>query len=154
MKIYLDTEFTGLHPEAKLISIALVDETGDYFYAELTDTYRLEDCSPFVKSYVLPFLRNENRMSHYECSLKIGSWIESKGSCIIVSDNPSWDMPYLHKLLEPVWPENLETFTIRIAISDPIKEDIILENDFDIHNALDDARVMMLADKKKEAEEY
>ena len=154
MKLYLDTEFTDLRPDAKLISIALVDEDGDYFYAELTDTYKLEDCSPFVKSYVLPFLRNENRMSFYECSLKIGDWIDTKGACIVASDNPSWDMPYLRKLLEPVWPENLQTFPLRISISDPVKEDIILENDFDINNALDDARVMMLADKQSKAEEY
>jgi len=36
-KIFLDTEFTGLHQNTTLISIALVAETGEEFYAELDD---------------------------------------------------------------------------------------------------------------------
>lgn len=38
MKLFLDTEFTDLVPGNKLISIALVAEDGEYFYAELTDS--------------------------------------------------------------------------------------------------------------------
>lgn len=37
MKLFLDTEFTGLHQNTTLISIALVAETGEKFYAELAD---------------------------------------------------------------------------------------------------------------------
>ena len=37
MKIFLDTEFTGLHRNASLISIGLAAENGDVFYGELTD---------------------------------------------------------------------------------------------------------------------
>lgn len=37
MKIFFDTEFTGLHQHTTLISIGLVAETGETFYAELTD---------------------------------------------------------------------------------------------------------------------
>ena len=37
MKIFFDTEFTGLHKNTTLISIGLVDEQGNTFYAELTD---------------------------------------------------------------------------------------------------------------------
>ena len=36
-KIFLDTEFTGLHQNTTLISIGLISETGETFYAELTD---------------------------------------------------------------------------------------------------------------------
>lgn len=36
-KLFLDTEFTGLHQNTTLISIGLVAETGQTFYAELTD---------------------------------------------------------------------------------------------------------------------
>lgn len=148
MKIYLDTEFTNLIPGNKLISIALVDENGDYFYAELTDTYELKDCSEFVVKFVLPFLRGgDHKMTSYDCSLKMGDWIESKGPSIIVSDNPDWDMPHLVRLLDPIWPNNLSPTALRIHIPYHIAEDIIIENDFDIHNALDDARVMMLVDK-------
>jgi hypothetical protein len=37
MKIFFDTEFTGLHRETTLISIGLISENGDKFYAELDD---------------------------------------------------------------------------------------------------------------------
>lgn len=36
-KVFFDTEFTGLHQNTTLISIGLVAETGESFYAELTD---------------------------------------------------------------------------------------------------------------------
>lgn len=36
-KIYFDTEFTGLTQNTTLISIGLVSDTGDQFYAEFTD---------------------------------------------------------------------------------------------------------------------
>ena len=37
MKVFFDTEFTGLHQNTTLISIGLIAETGETFYAELTD---------------------------------------------------------------------------------------------------------------------
>ncbi|SDX05275.1 3'-5' exoribonuclease domain-containing protein [Paenibacillus sp. PDC88] len=37
MKVFFDTEFTGLHQNTTLISIGLVAENGSEFYAELTD---------------------------------------------------------------------------------------------------------------------
>jgi hypothetical protein len=37
VKIFMDTEFTGLHKDTTLISIGLVAENGRTFYAELTD---------------------------------------------------------------------------------------------------------------------
>lgn len=36
-KVFFDTEFTGLHQNTTLISIGLIAETGETFYAELTD---------------------------------------------------------------------------------------------------------------------
>lgn len=36
-KIFFDSEFTGLHQNTTLISIGLVAETGETFYAEFTD---------------------------------------------------------------------------------------------------------------------
>ncbi len=37
MRVFFDTEFTGLHQNTKLISIGLVDEDGKSFYAEFND---------------------------------------------------------------------------------------------------------------------
>ena len=145
MKLFLDTEFTDLIPGNKLISIALVDENEEFFYAELTDTYELKDCSEFVKAFVLPFLfGDKHRMSSYDCALKLGNWIEDRGEdCILACDNPGWDMPHLRKLLEPCWPENLHKNQYHpVYVPAHIEEDIVLENDYWIHNALHDALVM------------
>ncbi len=151
MKLFLDTEFTDLVPHNKLISIAMVAENGSYFYAELTDTYELKDCSKFVIDNVLPLLRGgEYRMSSYECSLRLGSWIEDQGpACLIALDNPGWDAPHLHRLLDPLWPENLHKNQYHpVYVPAFLQEDLVLEHNFHIHNALDDAMIMMLATKQ------
>jgi len=146
--LFLDTEFTDLVPGNKLISIALVNEHEDFFYAELTDTYELKDCSEFVKSFVLPFLKGgEYRMSSYDCALKLGAWIEDQsGQCILGCDNPSWDMPHIHRLLEILWPANLHKNQYHpVYVPSEVEEALVLEFDYDIHNALDDAMVMKKA---------
>jgi len=145
MKLFLDTEFTNLIPGNKLISIALVDENEEFFYAELTDTYELKDCSDFVKSFVLPFLRGgEFKMSSYDAALKLGNWIEDRGpDCILACDNPGWDMPHLRSLLRDCWPENLHKNQYHpVYVPSHIQEDLVLEFDYDIHNALHDALIM------------
>ena len=37
MKVFFDTEFTGLYKDTNLISIGLVSEDGKEFYAEIDD---------------------------------------------------------------------------------------------------------------------
>ncbi|MBK9257707.1 MAG: 3'-5' exoribonuclease [Saprospiraceae bacterium] len=41
-QIFLDTEFTGLHQRTTLISIALVADSGEEFYAEFTDYSKVQ----------------------------------------------------------------------------------------------------------------
>lgn len=144
MRLFLDTEFTTLAPGNKLISIALVDEDENYFYAELSDTYELSDCSDFVKSDVLPCLKNSHKMTHAECSFAIANWIEDRNMpCMVASDAPSWDLPFLFKLLEPLWPDNLakgEIFLVSVPIN--VAHAWVSKLGLNIHNALDDALVM------------
>jgi len=159
MLLFLDTEFTDLHHEAKLISIALVSEDGKSFYAELADTYERCECSDFVMNFVLPFLKGgEYKMTESECALKMATWIEEQGhEFIIACDNISWDLPHLRRLLNKttVWPSNLDKNDYyKFIIMDDDLEQIVLENNFDVHNALDDAMVMMLANKAGKAYEY
>lgn len=42
MKIFFDTEFTGLHADTTLISIGMASDCGKVFYAELTDYDQLQ----------------------------------------------------------------------------------------------------------------
>lgn len=54
-KIFFDSEFTGLHQGASLISMALVSECGKSFYAEFNDYDRLQ-LNDWLKQNVIPSL--------------------------------------------------------------------------------------------------
>lgn len=57
-RIFLDTEFTGLHQYTSLISIGLAAENGDVFYAEMTD-YDREQVDDWLRSNVLNLLSDD-----------------------------------------------------------------------------------------------
>ena len=64
MKIYFDTEFTGLTKNTDLISIGLVAENGSTFYGELTD-FNIAKCDQWVKDNVVSKLKYYNRYDYY-----------------------------------------------------------------------------------------
>ena len=71
MKIFFDTEFTGLHKDTTLISIGLIDENGRTFYAEFTD-YDESQCDDWIKENVINHLRRKGTHNLYwECYDKI-----------------------------------------------------------------------------------
>lgn len=54
IKIFFDTEFTGLHQKTTLISIGLIADTGETFYAELTDYDRIQvQCNKWLQNNVI-----------------------------------------------------------------------------------------------------
>ncbi|MGI4873230.1 MAG: hypothetical protein ACRYFX_18875 [Janthinobacterium lividum] len=55
-KIFFDTEFTGLHQATTLISIGLVAEGGESFYAELTD-YDQSQINDWLRDNVISHLQ-------------------------------------------------------------------------------------------------
>lgn len=150
MKIFLDCEFTQLNRYSKLISLALVSESGDEFYVELTDTYSVEDCSDFVIRNVLPqldCLRYGQSLIEARASLRmfLGCFDEELEVC---SDAPYWDWEFFRALVcadfQP-WPvqvvnqpTNLTSFfnkvnakaLVQVELSDPP------------HHALLDARML------------
>lgn len=56
MRIYFDTEFTGLHKETTLISIGCISEDGRTFYAELND-YDDNQVDDWVRANVIANLK-------------------------------------------------------------------------------------------------
>ncbi|MGB5927374.1 MAG: 3'-5' exoribonuclease [Cyclobacteriaceae bacterium] len=62
-RLYLDTEFTGLHQQTTLISMALVAEDGRSFYAEFTD-YAQEQVDDWLRGNVLKHLHL--KQGHYD----------------------------------------------------------------------------------------
>jgi len=61
MKVFMDSEFTGLHQGTTLVSLALVSEKGDVFYAEITD-YDKSQCDDWLRENVVKHLVGESGM--------------------------------------------------------------------------------------------
>jgi hypothetical protein len=55
MKLFLDSEFTALRQDSRLISLALVAENGEWFYAEFTD-FPASALSDWHRQNVIPNL--------------------------------------------------------------------------------------------------
>ena len=150
MLIFLDTEFTDLHWQAKLISIGLIAENGRTFYAELLDTYQREDCNAFVCEVVLPLLEgNEVQLTWLALALRLGNWIESfEEPVTLATDIQDWDYSWIQKLFSTpeTWPANLASKPTILVFDADVGEKFnnAQEEAFATglrrHHALDDAK--------------
>lgn len=86
MKIFFDTEFTGLHQDTTLISIGCVAEDGDSFYAELTD-YDASQVDEWIQTNVIDKLQLLTRL------------VSATDREMRVSGNKETVRHYLHKWL-------------------------------------------------------
>lgn len=153
-RIFFDSEFTDLTPEAKLISIGLVSEDGREFYAELSDTYRLDDVSEFVRVAVLPLLEGGDAlMSMQELAERLQAWLASFGEPVqLAIDNPTCDWRWVPVIFhDRPWPANLDGTPLLLTMNylndyDPFCEAV--EKSFSDglrrHHALDDAKANRL----------
>lgn len=108
MKIFFDTEFTGLHKNTTLISIGMVDENGRTFYAEFSD-YDKSQCDNWIKEnviYNLKFIKSaqleyfvnihENSWETYGdkeyIKLVLADWLSTYEDVQLVSDCCHYDM--------------------------------------------------------------
>ena len=55
-RVFLDTEFTGLHKKTTLLSIALITEDGKAFYREMSDYAHDKNITGWIKDNVMPNL--------------------------------------------------------------------------------------------------
>ena len=103
MKVFFDTEFTGLHQNTTLISIGCVAEDGRTFYAEFDD-YARDQCDDWIKNHVIAnllykgeygpfagtsewFMRSDKRIIRAVFSL----WLSQLGSVEMWSDCLAYD---------------------------------------------------------------
>lgn len=93
LKVFMDTEFTGLHQNTTLISIGLISETGDYFYAESGD-YDYKQIDEWIENNVINNLlyNDENKKAvmktvHTDVSFydKISSHLVKGYNCLMKS---------------------------------------------------------------------
>ncbi len=151
MRVFFDTEFTGLSLLAKLVSIGLVTEKGDReFYAELSDTYKVEDCSPFCTQVVLPLLQGgSSRQDLASLRTALWTWLEELGPDVeLVCDSPR-DVLQVEQLFPRGLPENVSVQVL--GWRDNLKRRVLnvgrrlhRRHGFRVHHALDDAKVNRL----------
>ncbi|MBK9329036.1 MAG: 3'-5' exoribonuclease [Sphingobacteriales bacterium] len=134
-KIFLDTEFTGLHQKTKLISLAFVAESGEAFYAEFSD-FDIKGADnitqQFFKNEVIPQLGNlpyqVNEINRYyvsgntlEIKLAITKWFnqfqQTKNSLQIWADYYAWDWVLFCELFGGAFciPQNIHYMTMDLA---------------------------------------
>ncbi len=159
IRVFFDTEFTDLAADAKLISIGMVDETGERsFYAELTDTYHPDDVSEFTASEVLPHLEGGlAQMTKDELRKRLTAWLEAFGEPVqLATDSLAWDWPWLHQIFRvltvaPAWPSNLLPAPLLLTMNylidfdkfEPAVEQAFADG-LRRHHALDDAKANRL----------
>ena len=147
MHIFFDTEFTRHSQQrAELISIGMVSQSGIEFYAELSDGWRLDDCSEFVLKEVVPLLEGgSSAVPLVELRILLKSWIESFGEPVeLVTDSPDWDWPWITYIFpqEDDWPPNLKPKPLRYYVGElELKKERRFRS-FRSHHALDDARLL------------
>lgn len=148
--LFFDTEFSRSSWDAKLISIGCVDIQGHEFYAELSDTYDVSDCSAFVCEEVLPHLQGGNIvMTRFQLVLALGNWIEGlSGQVQLTTDAEDWDWSFIVNLFsEPgTWPSNLTQHPAVLGNTDAmstftwVRTQIVSDHCLREHHSLDDAR--------------
>jgi hypothetical protein len=149
MKLFLDCEFSQLNQESKLISLALVSETGEEYYVELTDTYLVDDCSDFVIQHVLPQLDLQRHgLSMIDAQASLRKFLNDFDDPLeVCSDAPEWDWGFFCQLADANhrWPSHVANQPtnliqlLRYLDADDIADVALPELP---HHALLDARVL------------
>ena len=161
MKVFFDTEFTGLHQNTTLISIGLIAENGYTFYAELTD-YDEEQVDTWLQENVINNLYLEQGVTgDYDAFTCGGSkkwikiflyeWLSQFDTVEIWSDCLAYDWVLFNQIFGHAFdiPKNVYYIPFDICTLFKIKgvdTDISREEfsgmDGEKHNALYDAKVI------------
>lgn len=117
MKIFFDTEFTGLHKNTTLISIGLVDENGRTFYAEFLG-YDNNQVNDWIKENVINNLKyktcidnwNNKNPEQFECVgytyyIKglLETWLSKYEEVELISDCCHYDMVLFIDIFGDAW---------------------------------------------------
>lgn len=156
MNLYFDTEFTGLHKGTTLISIGIVAENGNSFYAEFTD-YDRAQCDEWINENVIKHLYlsengmreecvgEQNQPRYYKTVAKgnkefvvrsLSAWLSNFDSVQFVSDVCHYDMVLLIDIFGSAFdlPENVS------AVCHDINQDIARHYGISEKEAFDKSR--------------
>ena len=124
MKLFFDTEFTGLRKDTTLISIGIVSEDGRRFYAEFVD-YDHSQVTPWIKENVINQLKFQVPISeegYYYVASK--AKFNSRGNDLLSSWN--LDMNGTKEIVMESLNQWLSQFDIIQFISDVCHYDFVL----------------------------
>lgn len=161
MKVFFDTEFTGLHQNTTLISIGLIAENGNTFYAEFTD-YDRTQVDSWIEENVISnlYLPYESKGSYEEFTIRdskdfvklfLYEWLSQFDTVEIWSDCLAYDWVLFNEIFGHAFniPKNVYYIPFDICTLFKIKgvdPDISREEFSGIngekHNALYDAKVI------------
>ena len=165
MKIFLDTEFTGLHQNTTLISIGCISDNNKTFYAEFND-YDKSQVDDWIKDNVISnllfsednyFIKEgidlQMKSSTVNVATQLKNWLESFDQVEIWSDCLSYDWILFNNLYGHAFnipknvyyiPFDISTyFKIKGIDPDISREEFANErNSNEKHNALWDARII------------
>lgn len=167
MKIFFDTEFTGLHQNTTLISIGLISENWKTFYAEFTD-YDQWQIDSWLQENVIanlymmsidPSITTPWKIFQWDSSFikdRLTKWISQFESVEMWSDCLSYDWVLFNTLMAdysqgyPQLPKNVNYIPFDICtlfkmkwIDPDISREEFSGMDGKKHNALYDAEVIM-----------
>jgi len=150
MKIYFDTEFTGLHQNTTLISIGIVTEDGREYYAELNN-YDKSQCDDWIKENVIKNLTGKNVMNTKKLREEIIRFLEPYENVEVWSDCLAYDWVLFNEIFGHAFNIPKKVYYIPFDLCTLMKikgvdPDINREDFAGIngkkHNALHDAKVI------------
>jgi len=151
MRVYFDTEFTGLHKNTTLISIGMVAEDGQELYLELDD-YDRSQVDEWLKENVIVHLRGGDCLVGTKVAARrIKEWLSQFESVEIWSDCLAYDWVLFNNLFGHAFniPQNVYYIPFDICtlfkikgIDPDINRELFTATAGMKHNALHDARVI------------
>lgn len=168
--VFLDTEFTDLKQDCKLISLGITDIKGNTFYAE-TNCYTTSDCSVWVRDNIIPTLKYNGEEpvlseveNNYSCKgtleeirERLMQWfkhISGGKQILVISDCLAYDWVLFSELIRKANSEfpSDEVFYVPVDIMgilisrgldiDITREDLVNMSSENKHNSLHDAEVI------------
>lgn len=76
MKLFFDTEFTGLHKDTTLLSIGIIDENGRTFYGEMVD-YDESQLNDWLRDNVIANFTREAIYTKEQLKKDLTKWLQA-----------------------------------------------------------------------------
>ena len=173
MKLFFDTEFTGLHKNTTLISLGIISDNNKTFYAEFTD-FDVSQCDHWIFDNVVKkltlcgktgtcYINDENNIQicnkTFTIKKELERWLEQFDQVEMWSDCLSYDWVLFNDLFGTAFniPKNIyyipfdicTLFKIKGVDPDINREEFAGSHSLvDKHNALHDAKIIKLCYEK------